>query len=41
MYPVAGGTVRAPKKDVLLAANYVIPKRVTVFMPVSASPRAA
>ena len=41
MYPVAGGTVRAPKRDVLLAGKYVIPKRVTVLMPVRASPRAA
>lgn len=38
MYPVAGGTVRAPKKDVLLAGKYVIPKRVTVFMPVRPRP---
>lgn len=34
MFPVAGGTVRAPKKDVLLAGKYIIPKRTTVFLPV-------
>ena len=34
MYPVAGGTVRAPKKDVMLAGKYIIPARTTVFLPV-------
>lgn len=35
MYPVAGGTVRMPTKDVLLGGKYLIPKHVTVFVPVS------
>lgn len=35
MYPVAGGTVRMPKKDVVVGGQYVIPKDVTVFLPVS------
>lgn len=35
MYPVAGGTVRMPTKDVLLGGRYLIPKHVTVFVPVS------
>lgn len=35
MYPVAGGTVRMPKKDVLLAGKHLIPKNTTVFLPVS------
>ena len=37
MYPVAGGTVRMPKKDVVVGGQYVIPKDVTVFLPVSTS----
>jgi len=37
MYPVAGGTVRMPKKDVVVGGKYVIPKNVTVFMPVSSA----
>ncbi|CAK0779841.1 hypothetical protein CVIRNUC_004867 [Coccomyxa viridis] len=36
MYPVAGGTVRAPKKDVMLAGKYIIPARTTVFLPAHA-----
>jgi cytochrome P450 len=35
MYPVAGGTVRQPKQDVLLGGRFLIPKHVTVFVPVS------
>ena len=34
MYPVAGGTVRMPKKDVVVGGQHVIPKDVTVFLPV-------
>lgn len=34
MYPVAGGTVRNPKKDVLLGGKYLIPKGTTIFLPV-------
>ena len=34
MYPVAGGTVRMPMKDVLLGGKYLIPKGTTVFLPV-------
>ncbi len=34
MYPVAGGTVRMPKKDVVVGGKHVIPKDVTVFLPV-------
>ncbi|CAL8468296.1 g7836 [Coccomyxa elongata] len=36
MYPVAGGTVRMPKKDVLLGGKYLIPKNTTVFLPLHA-----
>ncbi|EIE19314.1 cytochrome P450 [Coccomyxa subellipsoidea C-169] len=36
MYPVAGGTVRMPKKDVLLGGKYLIPKGTTVFLPLHA-----
>ena len=39
MYPVAGGTVRMPKKDVVVGGQYVIPKDVTVFLPVSPAAR--
>ena len=35
MYPVAGGTVRMPKKDVVVGGQYLIPQDVTVFLPVS------
>ncbi len=41
MYPVAGGTVRMPKKDVLLGGKYLIPKGTTVFLPVRGSPLAS
>ncbi|KAK9914782.1 hypothetical protein WJX75_000489 [Coccomyxa subellipsoidea] len=36
MYPVAGGTVRNPKKDVLLGGKYLIPKGTTIFLPLHA-----
>ena len=35
MYPVAGGTVRMPRKDIVIGGKHVIPKNVTVFLPVS------
>lgn len=36
MYPVAGGTVRTPLRDVQLAGGkYVLPKGVMVFLPVA------
>ena len=35
MYPVAGGTLRMPNKDVVIGGKHVIPKNVAVFLPVS------
>ena len=36
MFPVAGGTVREVRRDVLLGGKYVIPKNTSIFLPLFA-----
>lgn len=36
MFPVAGGTVREVRRDVVLGGKHVIPKNTSIFLPLFA-----